>query len=191
MSLLYHCGEIVAHSPLQNCFNSVTLKCFKHEQPVYGLAGASQPELSPDFDSVTQRRQVWLFETFRGGLAVVFWIIVLLHNPSALKLQGLSWYPDILFHDFLVASTIHGFINYSNSSRAWSSKADRDHHAWLVVWSSTDFHQSTEYFQWSSRCFSFLFVGPVVDLGLDLFPWTQFLIVESWALTLTLASGGL
>lgn len=113
------------------------------------------------------------------------------YNPSALKLQGLSWYPDILFHDFLVASTIHGFINYSNSSRAWSSKADRDHHAWLVVWSSTDFHQSTEYFQWSSRCFSFLFVGPVVDLGLDLFPWTQFLIVESWALTLTLASGGL
>lgn len=38
----------------------------------------------------------------------VFWIIVLLYNPIAFKLQIIDWWPDILRHDFLVESRLHG-----------------------------------------------------------------------------------
>ncbi len=67
-------------------------------------------------------------EPFRGGLAGVFGIIVLLHNPSALELEVTNWWLDILLHDFLIECRIHGSINYGKSSSSWSCKAAPDHH---------------------------------------------------------------
>uniref|UniRef100_A0A8C1C4I6 Protein kinase, AMP-activated, gamma 2 non-catalytic subunit b n=2 Tax=Cyprininae TaxID=2743694 RepID=A0A8C1C4I6_CYPCA len=40
-------------------------------------------------------------QPFRGGLAGVFWIIVLLQNPSSLQLEVTNRWPDILLQDFL------------------------------------------------------------------------------------------
>lgn len=44
------------------------------------------------------------FELFRGGLAGVFWITVLLNNPSVLEVWTTNRWPDVLFLYFLVKS---------------------------------------------------------------------------------------
>ncbi len=67
-------------------------------------------------------------ELFRGGLAGVFGIIVLLHNTSVLELEVTNWRQNILLQDFLIECTIHGSINYGKLSRSWSCKAAPDHH---------------------------------------------------------------
>ncbi len=67
-------------------------------------------------------------EPFRGGLAGVFGIIVLLHIPSAHELEVTNWWPDILLQDFLIECKMHGSINYGKPSRSWSCKAAPDHH---------------------------------------------------------------
>ena len=54
-------------------------------------------------------------------------IIVPLHNLSVLGLKVMCWWSDIQVKDFLVESRIHGSINYSKSSKSWSSKAAPDH----------------------------------------------------------------
>lgn len=48
-------------------------------------------------------------EPFRGGLALVLWIVVLLQNPLLLELQIMDWWPDILLLEFLVESRVHGY----------------------------------------------------------------------------------
>ncbi len=124
MSLSHHCGGILAHSSLQNCFNSATLEGFWAWMDCLWschAATASQSDLSLDFDLV-------FLEPFRGGLAGVLEIIVLLHNPTALELEGTNWRPDILLQDFLIECRIHGSINFGKSSRSWSCKAAPDHH---------------------------------------------------------------
>ncbi len=68
-------------------------------------------------------------QPFRGGFAGVFWIIVLLQNPSSLQLEVTNRWPDIVLQNFLVDSRIHGSIYHSKSSRSWSSKTAPDHHA--------------------------------------------------------------
>ena len=55
-----------------------------------------------------------LLQPFRGGLAGVFWIIVLLQNPSSLQLEVTNRWLDILFQEFLVDSRIHGSIYHSS-----------------------------------------------------------------------------
>ncbi len=55
---------------------------------------------------------------FRGGFAGVFWIIVLLQNPSSLQLEVTNRWPDIVLQDFLLYSRIHGSIYHSKSSRS-------------------------------------------------------------------------
>ncbi len=67
-------------------------------------------------------------EPFRGGLAGVLGIIVLLHNPSELELEVTNWCPDILLQDFLIDCRIQGSINYGKSYSSWSCKAAPDHH---------------------------------------------------------------
>ncbi len=72
-------------------------------------------------------------QPFRGGFAGVFWIIVLLQNPSSLQLEVTNRWPDIVLQDFLVDSRIHGSIYHSKSSRSWSSKTDPDHHTTTTI----------------------------------------------------------
>ncbi len=67
-------------------------------------------------------------EPFRGGLAGLLGIIVLLHNPSALELEVTNWRPDILLQDFPIEGRIHGSINYGMSTSSWSCKAAPEHH---------------------------------------------------------------
>ncbi len=72
-------------------------------------------------------------EPFRGGFAGVFWIIVLLQNPSSLQLEVTNRWADIVLQDFLVDSRIHGSIYHSKSSRSWSSKTAPDHHTTTTI----------------------------------------------------------
>jgi len=72
-------------------------------------------------------------QPFRGGLAGVFRIIVLLQNPSLFQLEVRNRWPDILLQDFLVDSRIHGSIAHSKSSRSWSSKTAPDHHTTTTI----------------------------------------------------------
>ncbi len=72
-------------------------------------------------------------QPFRGGFAGVFWIIVLLQNPSSLQLEVTNRWPDIVLQDFLVDSRIHGSIYHSKSSRSWSSKTAPDHHTTTTI----------------------------------------------------------
>ncbi len=129
MSLSHRCGWILAHSSLQNCFNSATLEGFRAWmdwlRSCHSISIGFKPGLwlghSKTFNFV-------FLEPFRGGLAGVFGIIVLLHNTSALELEVTNWWPDILLQDFLIECRIHGSINYGKSSRSWSCKAAPDHH---------------------------------------------------------------
>ncbi len=104
-------------------------------------------------------------QPFRGGFAGVFWIIVLLQNPSSLQLEVTNRWPDIVLQDFLVDSRIHGSIYHSKSSRSWSSKTSHyHHHILLLVWCS--FSEMLCYFY--ARCngthtfqkFNFCLVSP-------------------------------
>lgn len=74
-----------------------------------------------------------VFQSFRGGLAGEFQIIVLLRMPSV-ELEVTTWWPGILLQDFLVESKSHGSINYGKSSRSWSCKAAPDLHTTTTCW---------------------------------------------------------
>lgn len=127
MSLSHRCGGVLTHSTLQNCFYSATLEGFQAWTTFFKV----KPQHLNRIQVRTLTRplpnlHLGFFKPFWGGLAGVFWIIVLLQNPSALQVT--NWWPDILLQDFLVESRIHGSINPSKSSRSWSSKAAPDHH---------------------------------------------------------------
>ncbi len=52
----------------------------------------------------------------------MFWIIVLLQNPSSHQLEVTNRWPDIVLQDFLVDSRIHGSIYHSKSSSPEAAK---------------------------------------------------------------------
>ncbi len=128
------CGGILAHSSWQNCCNSATLEGFR----AWTAFLRSCHSISIGF-----RSGLWLghskslhfvfLQPFRGGFAGVFWIIVLLQNPSSLQLAVTNRWPDIVLQDFLVDSRIHGSIYHSKSSRSWSSKTAPDHHTTTTI----------------------------------------------------------
>ncbi len=74
-----------------------------------------------------QNLNLVFLEPFRGGLAGVFGIIVLLHNPSALELEDTNRRSDILLQGFMIECRIHGFINYG------SNPGPEDHHTTTTV----------------------------------------------------------
>ncbi len=126
MSLSHRCRGILAHSSLQNFFNSAILEGFQTWKDCL----RSCHSISIGFKSglwLGHSKTLIFLEPFRGGLAGVFRIIVL-HNPCALELEVTNWRPDILLQDFLIACRIHGSINYGKSSRSWSGKAAPEHH---------------------------------------------------------------
>ncbi len=125
------CGGILAHSSLQNCFNSATLEGFQ----AWNDCLWSRHSISIGFKSrlwLGQNLNFVFLEPFRGGLAGEFGIIVLLHNPSALELEVTNWWLDILLQDFLIECRIHDSINYGKSSRSWCCKAAPDHHTTIT-----------------------------------------------------------
>ncbi len=134
MSLLQRCVGILAHSSWQNCCNSSTLEGFR----AWTAFLRSCHSISIGF-----RSGLWLghskvfilffYQPFRGWFAGVFWIIVLLQNPSSLQLEVTNRWPDIVLQDFLVDSRIHGSIYHSKSSRSWSSKTAPDHHTTTII----------------------------------------------------------
>ncbi len=85
MSLSYLCGGILAHSSFQNCFNSDHIGGFSS---MNGLFKVMPQHLQLALSSDHSKTLIFVFlEPFRGGLAGVFGIIVLLHNPSVLELD--------------------------------------------------------------------------------------------------------
>ncbi len=133
MSLLQRCGGILAHSSWQNCCNSTTLEGFR----AWTAFLRSCHSISIGF-----RSGLWLghskvfilfFFSHSEVDLLVFWIIVLLQNPSSLQLGVTNRWPDIVLQDFLVDSRIHGSIYHSKSSRSWSSKTAPDHHTTTTI----------------------------------------------------------
>lgn len=91
---LSHCwGGDLSHSCLQNSFNSATLEGFWAWTDHF----KSSQNISIRFKSglcqgSSKTFILFPFEPFRGEL--VLWIIVLLHNPTALEHQITGWWPD-------------------------------------------------------------------------------------------------
>ncbi len=125
-------GGILAHSNLQNFIHSATFEGFR----AWKVCLRSCHSISVGFKSVlwfgpSKNLNFVFLEPFRGGLAGVFEIIVLLHEPNALGVT--NWRPDILLQDFLIECRIQGSINYGKSSRSWSCKAAPDHHTTITM----------------------------------------------------------
>lgn len=83
------------HSSLQNCCNSATLLGFL-------TWAASQSDLSLDLNSATPKAS-WFFFFFvyiyiyylfiflaNQSWGILFWIVLLLHNPIGLEFQGMN-----------------------------------------------------------------------------------------------------
>lgn len=134
MSLSHRCGWILAHSSLQNCFNSATLEGFRAWKDCLRSCHSISIGFVWTLIWPLQNLNFVFLEPFRGGLAGVFGINVLLHNPSALELEVTNWRLDILLQDFLIECRIHGSINYGKSSRSWSCKGAPDHHTTRAVY---------------------------------------------------------
>ncbi len=134
MSLLQRCGGILAHSSWQNCCNSATLEGFRAWTRLFKVMPQHLNRIQ--VRTLTRPLQSLHFvflQPFRGGFAGVFWIIVLLQNPSSLQLEVTNRWPDIVLQDFLVDSRIHGSIYHRKSSRSWSSKTAPDHHTTTTI----------------------------------------------------------
>lgn len=107
-----------------------------YEWPIYRRVTACQLDSSQVSDKATPKpseTKQRVFQSFRGGLAGEFQIIVLLRMPSV-ELEVTTWWPGILLQDFLVESKSHGSINYGKSSRSWSCKAAPDLHTTTTCW---------------------------------------------------------
>ncbi len=129
MSLSHRRGWILAHSSLQNCFNSATLEGFQAWKDCL----RSCQSISIGFKS-----GLWLGHS--KTIILLFLnhsevdLLVCLGSLSCyitqvrLSLRSPNWRPDILLQDFLIECRIHGSINYGKSSRSWSCKAAPDHH---------------------------------------------------------------
>lgn len=119
--LLSKCyAGILAHSSLQNCSNLASLEGFqawtvrlRSCQIIWTLTNPLQNLLS--------------FSLFVFGAAGMFWIIVLLHSPSELELQGY----ELMVKPFLVETEIDCSINYNKSP--WSSKEAPEDHITITV----------------------------------------------------------
>ncbi|XP_062338822.1 importin-8 isoform X3 [Osmerus eperlanus] len=72
-------------------------------------------------------------EPFRGGLVGVFWIIVLLQNPSSLQLEVTNRWPDILLQDFLVDSRINLSQQVFQVLKQQNSPSSHYHHHILLL----------------------------------------------------------
>ncbi len=120
MSLSHRCGGILAHSSLQNCFNSATLEGFQAWMDCL----RSCHNISTGFKSglwFGHSKTLILFLLSHSEVdlcgAGVFGIIVLLHNPSVLELEVIS-YSHISFHilSFQYYCTwLHFHINFKSN----------------------------------------------------------------------------
>ena len=134
MSLLHHCGGILAHSSLQNCFNSATLEGFR----AWTACLRSCHSISIGFRSglwLDHSRTFILFLLSHSEVDLLVCFESLSCCITQLRLSFRSQTDDrtFSFRIFLVESRIHGSINYGKSPRSWSSKAAPDHHTTTTV----------------------------------------------------------
>lgn len=138
---------ILAHSSLQNCFNSATSE---------GFRAWTARLRSPHSISVGISSGRWLGcskplyfvfnKPFRGGPTGAFQVIVLQQNPSALQLEAMNRWPDALLQNILIEIKVDVCSHHQKLSRSWSSKAAPDHHttatavAMTVFFSDVVFH---------------------------------------------------
>lgn len=60
--------------------------------------------------------------SFLDGFALVFWVIVLLHNPIMFKLQLVGQWLDVLLQYFLIDGRMNSSIYYAKWPRSWRGK---------------------------------------------------------------------
>ncbi len=133
MSLSHRCEGILAHSSLQNCFNTGTLESFRAWMDCL----RSCHSISIGFKS-------WLWLGHSKTLILFFLshsevdLLVCLGSLSccinqvrlSLRSQTDGW--TFSFRIFWLCR-IHGSINYGKSSRSWSCKAAPDHHTTTTI----------------------------------------------------------
>lgn len=87
-----HCGGPLDHSSLENCFNSAKL------DNDYSHVTTYQSNSSTDFDQPVKIQNL-LFLGGHSEVEEVFWVIVLLQNPSTVQLDVMNGWQDILLQD--------------------------------------------------------------------------------------------
>ncbi len=139
MSLSHRCGGILAHSSVQNCFNSATLEGFQawndYLRSCHSISIRFEPGLWLDHSKTFLFYFIFycFLEPFRGWLSGVFWIIVLLHNPCSLELT--NWRPDNPFRIFWKSAEF--MVPSIMASRPGPEGLSHyHHHVWLLVWCS-------------------------------------------------------
>ncbi len=121
MSLSHSCGGILAHSSLQNCFNSATLEGFRAWMDCL----RSCHSISIGFKSglwLGHSKTLILFFLSHSEVDLLVCLGSLSCCITQVRLSLRSQ------TDFLKECRIHGSINYGKSSRSWSCKAAPDHH---------------------------------------------------------------
>lgn len=120
---------ILADSSLQNCFNAATLAGFWARNACLRSTHSISVGIQSGRRLGCSKPLYFVFnKPFRGGPTGAFRVIVLQHNPSALRLEAMNRWPDGLFQNILVEIKICVCIHYRKSSRSWSNKAAPDHH---------------------------------------------------------------
>lgn len=127
--LSHCCGAILAHSSLQNCFNSATLEGFRAWTARLRSPHSISVRIQSGHRLCRSKPLYFVFnKPFRGGPAGAFQVIVLQHNPSALQLEATNRWSNVLHQNIPVEIKIRDCIHHWKSSRSWSSKAAPDHH---------------------------------------------------------------
>ncbi len=166
MSLSHCCGGILVHSSVQNCFNSATLEGFRAWMDCLRSCHSISIGFKSGLWFGHSKTLILFFLSHSEMDLLVFGIIVLLHNPSALDLEVTNWQPNILLQDFLIECRIYGSISPQNICPKVLGIIK------IFFWQMWDEFVTLCSF-WSAMAFA-----------LELSHGCLFLIVESWTLTL-------
>lgn len=107
---------ILADSSLQNCFNAATLEGFWARNACLRSTHSISVGIQSGRRLGCSKPLYFVFnKPFRGGPTGAFRVIVLQHNPSALRLEAMNRWPDGLFQNILVEIKICVCIHYRKS----------------------------------------------------------------------------
>lgn len=117
------CRGILAHTCVQNCFNSTTLEGISSMNSLFKV-------LPRHLNGAQAEPRLCLLSYSEMDLLQV---VVSLHKLR-LSFQIIDWQLDVLLQDFVVECRFHGSVNYCQSARLWRRKASPHH------WATTTGH---------------------------------------------------
>ncbi len=134
MSLSHRCGGILAHSSLQNCFNSATLEGFRAWMDCLRSSHTISIEFKSGLWFGHSKTLILFFLSHSEvDLLVCLGSLSCCITQVCLSLRSQTDGRTFFFLDFLIECRIHGSINYSKSSRSWCCKAAPDHHTTITM----------------------------------------------------------